>query len=123
MSSKIAPSLASSRLHLNWPRILWWALIHAGVVLAPFAFSWSALVVTLFLYLLAGTGVTMGYHRLLTHRSFQTPRMIEYLLTVLGSLANQGGPLQWVATHRVHHCHSDEEGDPHSPRDGGWWAH
>jgi stearoyl-CoA desaturase (delta-9 desaturase) len=93
------------------------------VVLAPFAFSWSALVVCAILYLLAGIGVTMGYHRLLTHRSFQTPRFVEYFLTVLGSLANQGGPLQWVATHRVHHCHSDDKGDPHSPRDGVWWAH
>jgi stearoyl-CoA desaturase (delta-9 desaturase) len=65
----------------------------------------------------------MGYHRLLTHRSFQTPRFVEYLLTALGSLANQGGPLQWVAVHRVHHQHSDAQGDPHSPRDGLWWAH
>jgi stearoyl-CoA desaturase (delta-9 desaturase) len=80
-------------------------------------------VVALCLYLLAGIGVTMGYHRLLTHRSFQTPRFIEYVLTILGSLANQGGPLIWVATHRVHHCHSDDHGDPHSPRDGVWWAH
>jgi stearoyl-CoA desaturase (delta-9 desaturase) len=65
----------------------------------------------------------MGYHRLLTHRSFETPRLIEYLLTILGSLANQGGALRWVATHRVHHRHSDDNGDPHSPRDGAWWAH
>jgi fatty-acid desaturase len=108
---------------LNWPHILWWSTIQVGVVLAPFTFSWSALVVCLVLYLVAGFGVTMGYHRLLTHRSFQTPRLGEYILTVLGSLANQGGPLQWVAVHRVHHQHSDAEGDPHSPRDGVWWAH
>jgi stearoyl-CoA desaturase (delta-9 desaturase) len=80
-------------------------------------------VICLALYLVAGFGVTMGYHRLLTHRSFRTPRLGDYILTVLGSLANQGGPLQWVAVHRVHHQHSDEEGDPHSPRDGVWWAH
>jgi len=92
-------------------------------VLAPFAFCWSALVVCLALYLAAGFGVTMGYHRLLTHRSFHTPKLVEYILAVLGSLANQGGPLQWVAVHRVHHQHSDAEGDPHSPRDGVWWAH
>jgi stearoyl-CoA desaturase (delta-9 desaturase) len=65
----------------------------------------------------------MGYHRLLTHRSFQTPKLVEYILTVLGTLANQGGPLRWVAVHRIHHQHSDTEGDPHSPRDGVWWAH
>jgi stearoyl-CoA desaturase (delta-9 desaturase) len=92
-------------------------------VAAPFTFSYSALVVCLVLYLAAGFGVTMGYHRLLTHRSFQTSRLVEYLLTVLGSLANQGGPLRWVAVHRIHHQYSDAEGDPHSPRDGVWWAH
>jgi stearoyl-CoA desaturase (delta-9 desaturase) len=94
-----------------------------GVVLAPFTFSWSGLVVCGVLYLVAGLGITMGYHRLLTHRSFQTPRWIERLLAIMGCLANQGGPLQWAAVHRIHHQHSDGEGDPHSPRDGLWWAH
>lgn len=108
---------------LNWLDILWWSLIHAGVVLAPFTFTWSALVVCLVLYMVAGIGVTMGYHRLLTHRSFQTSRLTEYVLTVLGCLANQGGPVRWVAVHRIHHQHSDAEGDPHSPRDGVLWAH
>jgi stearoyl-CoA desaturase (delta-9 desaturase) len=92
-------------------------------VLAPFTFSWSGLIVAAILYGAAGFGVTMGFHRLLTHRSFHTPKPIEYLLAVLGSLANQGGPIQWVAVHRIHHKHSDAEGDPHSPRDGLWWAH
>jgi stearoyl-CoA desaturase (delta-9 desaturase) len=93
------------------------------VVLAPFTFSWSGLAIVAGLYLATGFGVTLGYHRLLTHRSFQTPRLVEYVLATLGCLANQGGPLQWVAVHRVHHQHSDAEGDPHSPRDGLWWAH
>jgi len=65
----------------------------------------------------------MGYHRLLTHRSFQTQKGVEYALTTLGLLANQGGPLKWVAVHRIHHQHSDSDGDPHSPRHGWWWAH
>jgi stearoyl-CoA desaturase (delta-9 desaturase) len=94
-----------------------------GVVLAPFTFSWSGLAVCLALYVLTALGITLGYHRLLTHRSFKTSRPVEYLLTLLGVLANQGGPFQWVSTHRKHHCHSDEDGDPHSPRDGLWWAH
>jgi stearoyl-CoA desaturase (delta-9 desaturase) len=115
--------LSCSGLHLKWLRMVWWSAIHMGAALAPLAFSWSGLTVCLILYLLSGIGVTMGYHRLLTHRSFQTPKAVEYILSVLGSLANQGGPLQWVATHRIHHAHSDHEGDPHSPRDGGWWAH
>jgi stearoyl-CoA desaturase (delta-9 desaturase) len=92
-------------------------------VFAPFTFTWSGLGVCVALYLAAGFGVTLGYHRLLTHRSFQTPRFVEYVLSVLGCLANEGGPLQWVAVHRLHHQHSDAEGDPHSPRDGLWWAH
>jgi len=115
--------LLPSKSCLNWAPILWWSIIHVGVVLAPFTFTWSGLLVCLLLYLAGGFGVTMGYHRLLTHRSFQTPRPMEYFLTLLGLLANQGGPLRWVATHRVHHRHSDEEGDPHSPRDGAWWSH
>jgi stearoyl-CoA desaturase (delta-9 desaturase) len=108
---------------LNWPNVLGWGVIHAGVLVAPFTFTWSGLAVSAALYLAAGLGVTMGFHRLLTHRSFQTPRWVEYLLTVLGSLATQGGPVQWVAIHRIHHKHSDGDGDPHSPRHGLWWAH
>ena len=65
----------------------------------------------------------MGYHRLLTHRGYTTPKWLEYLLTVCATLALEGGPIFWVATHRIHHKYSDREGDPHSPRDGKWWAH
>jgi fatty-acid desaturase len=108
---------------LNWPHIIWWSVLQVGIVLAPFTFTWSGLVVCVALYLLAGFGITMGYHRLLTHRGFQTPKWMERLLSALGCLANQGGPLHWVAVHRIHHQHSDAEGDPHSPRDGVWWAH
>jgi len=92
-------------------------------VAAPFTFSWSGLAVCVILYLMSGFGVTLVFHRLLTHRSFRTPKWFEYLLTTIGCLANQGGPLQWVAIHRVHHRHSDTDGDPHSPRHGVWWAH
>jgi stearoyl-CoA desaturase (delta-9 desaturase) len=121
-SERIMP-VRDSKLRMNWLPIFWVGLIHLGIVLAPFTFSWSGIVICLFLYMLTVTGVNVGFHRLLTHRSFQTPKPVEYILTVLGSLAGQGGVLQWVATHRAHHAHSDEEGDPHSPRDGAWWAH
>lgn len=107
----------------NWAQIFWWSVLHGGAVFAPFTFSWSGLGICVGLYLATAIGITMGYHRLLTHRSFRTPRFVEYILTALGALANQGGPLQWVAIHRVHHQHSDREGDPHTPRDGVWWAH
>jgi fatty-acid desaturase len=65
----------------------------------------------------------MSYHRLLTHRGYKTPKWVEYFLTVCATLALEGGPIFWVATHRIHHQFSDEEGDPHSPIDGKWWSH
>lgn len=81
-------------------------------------------------YLVIGLGVTVGYHRLLTHRSFATYRWLSYLLAALGSMAVQGPVIDWVADHRKHHAHTDAEGDPHSPHVGEgsglrglWHAH
>jgi len=68
-------------------------------------------------------GIGMCYHRLLTHRGYKIPKWLEYTLTVFATLALEGGPIFWVATHRIHHKYSDHEGDPHSPIDGKWWAH
>jgi stearoyl-CoA desaturase (delta-9 desaturase) len=70
------------------------------------------------MYLLAGVGVTVGFHRLLTHRAFETHRPLKYVFAVLGSLSVQGPVITWVADHRKHHAHTDEEGDPHSPHVG-----
>jgi stearoyl-CoA desaturase (Delta-9 desaturase) len=70
------------------------------------------------LYLVTAIGVTVGFHRLLTHRSFQTYPWLERTFAVLGSLSVQGSVLDWVADHRKHHAHTDEEGDPHSPHVG-----
>jgi stearoyl-CoA desaturase (Delta-9 desaturase) len=70
------------------------------------------------MYVLAGFGVTIGFHRMLTHRAFQTSKPVEYLFAVLGSLSVQGPVINWVADHRKHHAHADEEGDPHSPHVG-----
>jgi stearoyl-CoA desaturase (delta-9 desaturase) len=70
------------------------------------------------MYLITGFGITIGYHRLLTHRSFATHRWLEYAFAAGGALALQGSPLDWVADHRKHHAHTDEEGDPHSPHAG-----
>jgi stearoyl-CoA desaturase (delta-9 desaturase) len=109
---------------LHWPVVLGIAAMHLGCLLAPFYFSWSALVLTLFLiWLTGGLGVTLCYHRLLTHRSFKTPKWFEYVLTCIACLAWQGGPVNWVGTHRIHHRFSDHELDPHSPRHGFAWAH
>ena len=67
--------------------------------------------------------IGVGYHRLLSHRSFETPKWIEYFLAACGASALEGGPVFWVATHRIHHQFTDKDGDPHKPRDGKWWGH
>src|ERR1700691_1919029 len=109
---------------LNWPTTLVLVLLHIMAVAALFTFSWANLGVTLFLLWFAtGLGISMGYHRLHTHRSYQVPRALEYLFAVCGALTFEGGPIFWVATHRVHHQKSDRPGDPHSPREGAWWSH
>lgn len=112
------------REKLNWPTIAVFAAFHAGAAAAPFFFTWKALIFAVGLYWISlSLGIGMGYHRLLTHRSYRVPKWIEYFLTVCATLALEGGPIFWVATHRVHHQFSDREGDPHTPRDGKWWAH
>jgi stearoyl-CoA desaturase (delta-9 desaturase) len=80
--------------------------------------NWSDVAVFAVMYLVSGLGVTVGFHRLLTHRAFQTHKWLEYAFAVAGSLAVQGRVIDWVADHRKHHAHTDEEGDPHSPHAG-----
>jgi len=76
------------------------------------------LIIAAVMYLLTAIGITVGFHRLLTHRSFQTSKPVEYTFAILGSMAVQGPVIAWVADHRKHHAHTDEEGDPHSPHVG-----
>ena len=78
----------------------------------------SDLIVAAVMYLLCGLGVTVGFHRMLTHRAFATHRATRYVFAVLGSMAVQGPVIEWVADHRKHHAHTDQEGDPHSPHVG-----
>jgi fatty-acid desaturase len=109
---------------MSWPMILIIGIFHVGALAALFFFSWQRLLVAVVLYVLAiNVGVGMCYHRLLTHRGYQVPKWLEYAMTVCATLSLEGGPIFWVSTHRVHHQHSDHEGDPHTPREGGWWAH
>ena len=109
---------------INWLTLIVVAAFHVGAVAALFFFTWQRLVVMLALYVLTiNVGIGMCYHRLLTHRGYQVPKWLEYVMAVCASLALEGGPMFWVSTHRVHHQHSDKEGDPHTPREGGWWAH
>jgi stearoyl-CoA desaturase (Delta-9 desaturase) len=94
-------------------------LITAIALLWGVAFSWVYLGLFLGMYMATAIGVTVGYHRLFTHRSFETPRPVAFVLAILGSMAVEGPLLTWVATHRRHHQHSDAEGDPHSPHGHG----
>jgi stearoyl-CoA desaturase (delta-9 desaturase) len=111
-------------LAINWITVIVMAIFHIGAVVALFYFSWKGLFLALALWWVAGSwGIGMGYHRLLTHRGYKAPKWLEYFLTICATLALEGGPIFWVATHRVHHQLTDKEGDPHSPRDGKWWSH
>jgi fatty-acid desaturase len=108
----------------NWPIVAVMSAFHVGAVAAFFMASWPAVVTAAILYWIAiSMGIGMGYHRLLTHRSFKAPKPVEYFLAICGTLTLEGGPISWVGTHRVHHQKSDRDGDPHSPRHGGFWAH
>lgn len=112
------------RTGFNWGVTLFLIAFHVGAVAALFNFSWSALILSIFLWWVAGSlGIGIGYHRLLTHRGFKTPKPVEYFLTLCGTLAMEGSSVAWVATHRIHHAYTERDGDPHSPRHGFWWSH
>jgi stearoyl-CoA desaturase (Delta-9 desaturase) len=109
-------------------------VLAAIVLLWGVAFDWVHLVIMGVMYLLTGLGITVGFHRYFTHKSFDAPKPVEIALGILGSMAVQGPLLQWAATHRRHHQHSDEHDDPHSPHahdhegvlgviKGAWHAH
>lgn len=109
---------------INWLTTIFMVLIHIGAIAALFFFSWTNLIVAAVIYVFAiNLGIGMCYHRLLTHRGYDVPKWVEYFLAACGTLALEGGPIAWVATHRVHHRHSDQPGDPHTPTEGTWWAH
>jgi stearoyl-CoA desaturase (delta-9 desaturase) len=95
------------------------ALVAAIVCLWGRGFSWVELGLLVGMYTLTGLGITVGFHRLFTHRGFGTNKGVEFVLAVLGSMAVQGPLLKWVAMHRLHHQHSDTHDDPHSPHHQG----
>ncbi|MDB5040055.1 MAG: Delta-9 acyl-phospholipid desaturase [Candidatus Eremiobacteraeota bacterium] len=110
----------------GWATFTGLAIVHLGALCAfiPGTFHWSALIVMTVLYYVTGAwGITLGYHRLLTHRSLKLAKPIEYACAILGTLALQGGPIDWIATHRAHHAHTDKEGDPHDVNRGLLWSH
>lgn len=114
-------------LRLAWGPLIWIGGLHLGALLAlnPAWFSWSGLALCFLLHwITGGIGICLTYHRLLTHRSFALrPRWLEYVLTIIGTTASEGGAIGWVADHRRHHANSDDEHDTHTPKEGFFWAH
>src|SRR5260370_7438199 len=109
---------------IKWNATIFMILFHIGAVAAFFVFNWRALLATILLWwITASLGVGMGFHRVLTHWGEKKTKLVEYFLSGCGTLTLEGGPIQWVVTHRIHHAYTDTQGDPHTPRDGGWWSH
>jgi fatty-acid desaturase len=109
--------------NLNYKNLAIVVTFHLLAIPVIFTFSWTNLLVLLALNWVVGSlGVGLGWHRLLTHRSFAVPKWLEYSLTILGTMSIQDSPDKWVATHRIHHQFTESDGDPHSTRSGFWWA-
>ncbi|MAG30712.1 MAG: hypothetical protein CL908_07470 [Deltaproteobacteria bacterium] len=122
-SARAFPTQGFWRRQERLSTALYWS-IHAGC-LAAFVAGVSTLDIALCLGLFWARlfAITGGYPRYFSHRSYKTSRAFQLLLAVLGCAATQKGPLWWAAGQRRHHRYSDEEGDPHSPREGFWWSH
>jgi fatty-acid desaturase len=116
--------LLDFRLSAYHSKLLVFGLFHIGALIALFHFSWSALAAFFIMHFVAGClGMSIGYHRLVSHRSFKAPTVFRNLVSFFGLLNWQGGPISWACIHRAHHSHTDEEGDPHSRQLGFSWAH
>ncbi|MEL7239603.1 MAG: fatty acid desaturase, partial [Planctomycetota bacterium] len=115
---------AKSRGPVRLENVVIFLVLHLACVTAPFYFSWSGLILCGVLFWIgSGLGITLGWHRMLTHGAFKTYRPVKLLLTLVGCINLQNGPIEWVGTHRLHHGHTDEQDDPHSPRHGFFWSH
>ncbi len=99
------------------------ATVYATVLFWRDPVGWREVALLVGMYAVTGLGTTLGYHRLATHRSFDTGPVVKGFFLVLGSMALQGSVINWSAWHLEHHANSDQEGDPHSPLDGFWHAH
>ena len=111
---------------LHWEYLVPILTVHllACLAILPWCFSWSGVVLAGIGTMVFGTlGINLCYHRLLSHRSLAVPRWLERSLATIAICSLEDTPTRWVANHRLHHCHSDQQPDPHSPRDGVVWAH
>ena len=118
-------TLPSTQRRLKGGTTSFMVVIHvlATVALLPRFWSWQGLVAFGVLYWMTVLGVTLGLHRLVAHRSFEVPGWLEKVLVMMGSLAAQSGPIDWVALHRHHHRFSDQPNDHHDAGRGLWWSH
>jgi len=108
---------------VNWKNVAILTTFHLLAIPVLFTFTWQNLAALIIGNWIVGSfGVGLGWHRLLTHRSFSVPKWLEYALTVIGTMSIQDSPDKWVATHRIHHAFTETEKDPHSTRPGFWWA-
>jgi len=111
---------------IAWRYVSVLTVFHLGAQLAfvPWFFSWTGVILAVIgLHLFGIVGITVCYHRLLTHRAFACPKWVEHTLAVIGLLGMQDAPARWVAVHRRHHQHADDALDPHSPAESFWWSH
>lgn len=109
---------------ISWGIVAWMVAMHAGALAAPFFFTWEAFGVAVLLHwMTCSLGICLTFHRCLSHRSLKLKGPTKFIGTLIGTIAGEGTPLMWAATHRVHHGHSDQPGDPHSPLEGPWWSH
>lgn len=126
-SREYADMKEQASVRLRWDYLIFFVALHLIAVLAflPVFFTGVAFLVFMLGVIVAGQmAIPIGYHRLLSHRSFRCPKWFERTLVTLAMCSAQETPVQWVAWHRKHHSHSDQHDDPHSPRQKGfWWAH
>ena len=118
----------------DWVVFFWMLSMHIGTAAAiiglcvpslrAYTFSWPALATACVLHwFTASIGICLGYHRGLSHRSFVLSPIARFVTLMAGAISGEGSPLMWAASHRLHHAHSDETGDPHSPLINPWWSH
>lgn len=112
------------RLNINWKNVASVTFFHALAIPMLWTFSWQNLAALLIGNWIVGSlGVGLGWHRLLTHRSFTAPKWLEYVLSIFATMSMQDPPDKWIATHRIHHAFTDTDKDPHSATSGFWWPH
>ncbi|EMR12589.1 delta-9 fatty acid desaturase [Methylophaga lonarensis MPL] len=122
--SETPESQAPDSREIDWLRVVPFIFLHLGCLAVLWVgVSTTAVLVAAFLYFVRMFAITAFYHRYFSHKAFKTSRAMQFAFAVLGASATQRGPLWWAAHHRQHHRHSDQNEDPHSPRQGFLWSH